>query len=254
MNVAIAGYGKMGKLIRQFSEQRGHSVSAIIDSSEDAATARRMDRESVEKADVIIEFTHPDSAVANIKKAAELGKNIVVGTTGWYERLGEAKKIAEDSGIGLLHSPNFSVGVGIFLRIVEEASRLMDKAPEYDAFGYEMHHNQKADSPSGTARAVAETMLGRISRKNEIVYEKLGRKIEPRELHYASVRAGSMPGTHAAAFDSEADSIEIKHVARSRKGFALGAVMAAEWLEGRKGFFGMEDFVEDFFRQKKRRG
>ena len=137
--------------------------------------------------------------------------------------------------------------MNIFLRIVEQASKLVNNIDEYDPFGYELHHNQKADSPSGTAKSVAEAMLNNIERKTELNYDRVNRKIEPSELHYGSIRAGSIPGTHVAAFDSEADTIELKHTARNRNGFALGAVIAAQWLNGKKGFFEMKDFMDEFF-------
>jgi len=247
MNIAIIGYGKMGKMIEQVAKSRGISVTSIIDPDNKEATHSEINEDSLKDAGVVVDFTNPDALVENVKKVAALKKNMLVGTTGWYDKVEEVKKIVEESGTGFLYSSNFSVGVNVFFKIVEEAAKLIDKVPDYDVFGYELHHNQKADSPSGTAKTAAEILTANISRKKEINYDRVNRKINPDELHFASIRAGSIPGTHVVGFDSEADTIELKHTARSRAGFALGAVLAAGWLNGKTGFFEMNDFVKEFF-------
>lgn len=249
MNIAILGYGKMGHEIEKAAKSRGISVTATIDPNNSEASCQEISAESLKGADVVIDFTHPGALVENVKKVAVLKKNMLVGTTGWYDQLDEVREIVKDSGIGFIYSSNFSVGVSMFFRMVEEAAKLVDKVPAYDAFGYELHHSQKADSPSGTAKTLAETLAANIKRKSKINYDRVNRKISPDELHFASIRAGSIPGTHVVGFDSEADTIELKHTARSRAGFALGAVLAAEWLHGKKGFFEMKDFVNEFFRK-----
>ncbi|MBI2144100.1 4-hydroxy-tetrahydrodipicolinate reductase [Candidatus Woesearchaeota archaeon] len=250
MKIALVGYGKMGKEVERVAKLRGHAVCVIVDSTDAGATHKAIDVKSscLKDADVVIDFTVPSAVVDNIRRVTAARKNMVVGTTGWYDGMTEAKQLVGAAGTGFIYSPNFSVGVNVFYRIVEAAARLINKVPEYDVFGYELHHNQKIDSPSGTAKSIAEILLKNISRKKQVQYGKLDRKINPEELHFASVRGGWVPGTHVAAFDSEADTIELKHTARSRAGFALGAVMAAEWLKGRKGFFTMNDFISDFFR------
>lgn len=250
MKIALIGYGRMGKEVERVAKLRGHAVCAIIDNSESAATYKEIDGSGscFKDADVVIDFTMPAAAIANIAKVTAARKNMVVGTTGWYDSITDAKQLVGAAGTGFIYSSNFSVGVNIFLRIVEAAARLVNKVPEYDMFGYELHHNQKLDSPSGTAKSIADILMKNISRKRQAQYEKLDRKPNPEELHFASVRAGWIPGTHVVGFDSEADTIELKHTARSRAGFALGAVMAAEWVKGRKGFFTMNDFISDFFR------
>ncbi len=248
MNIAIIGYGRMGHEVEKAAKSRGINVTATIDPNSSEASFREMSAESLKGADVVIDFTHPDVLVSNVRKAAALKKNMLVGTTGWYDKLDDVKKIVKDSGIGFIYSSNFSVGVNIFFKIVEAAAKLVDRIPAYDAFGYELHHSQKADSPSGTAKTLAELLTANIKRKSKINYERVNRKISPEELHFASIRAGSIPGTHAVGFDSEADTIELKHTARSRSGFALGAVLAAEWLRKKKGFFEMKDFVSEFFK------
>ena len=250
MKIALIGYGKMGKEVERAALLRGHTVCGIVDKSAAGATHKEIDSAGacLKEADVVIDFTVPAAAIENIKKVTAARKSMVVGTTGWYDSITQAKQLVGSSGIGFIYSSNFSVGVNIFYRIVEAAARLVNKVPDYDVFGYELHHNQKLDSPSGTAKSVVDILLKNISRKKQAQYDKLDRKINPEELHFASIRAGWIPGTHVVGFDSEADTIELKHTARSRAGFALGAVMAAEWLKGRKGFFTMNDFISDFFK------
>ncbi len=248
MKIALIGYGKMGKEVERVARLRGHAVCAIVDRVDPAATHRELGASCLRDADVAIDFTVPSAVLENIRAVAAAKKSMVVGTTGWYDGMTEAKQVIGSAGTGFIYSSNFSIGVNAFYRIVEAAAKLINKVPEYDVFGYELHHSQKLDSPSGTAKSVAEILLKNIGRKRHAQYEKLDRRINQEELHFASVRAGSIPGTHVVGFDSDADTIELKHTARSRAGFALGAVMAAEWVKGRKGFFTMNDFVSDFFR------
>ena len=175
----------------------------------------------VDQADICIDFTHPDAAIENVKKLASLKKNIVMGTTGWYEKIDEVQTLVEKYQIGFIYSPNFSLGVQLFLKVVEDAAKRFLAYPEYSPGGYELHHEEKKDAPSGTAKALIK---------------KIGKPME-----FASIRCGSIPGTHTVIFDSKADQVTLTHEARSREGFALGAVRAAEWLDGKKGFFIMED-------------
>jgi len=150
-----------------------------------------------------------------------------------------------ENNIGLIHAANFSLGMNIFYHIVKESAKLIDQFDNYDISGLELHHNKKADSPSGTAKTLAEILLNNIRRKEKVTYEMVNRKIEPDELHFASVRSGSIPGTHKIIFDSTADTIELSHSARNREGFAIAAVIAAEWLHGKKGFFTIDDLMKD---------
>ncbi|MEK6853802.1 MAG: 4-hydroxy-tetrahydrodipicolinate reductase [Nanoarchaeota archaeon] len=250
MKIALIGYGKMGKEVERVAKLRGHTVCAIVDKSAAGATHKEIDASGscLKEADVVVDFTVPTAVIEAIRKVTAAKKNMVVGTTGWYDQMTEAKQLVGQAGTGFIYSSNFSVGVNVFYRIVEAAAKLINKIPEYDVFGYELHHNQKLDSPSGTAKSIADILVKSISGKKQVQYDKLDRKINPEEIHFASVRAGWIPGTHVVGFDSEADTIELKHAARSRAGFALGAVMAAEWLKGRKGFFTMNDFISDFFK------
>jgi 4-hydroxy-tetrahydrodipicolinate reductase len=248
MKIVSLGYGKMGKEVERVAKLRGHQICAIVDMANPNATHKELSAACLKDADVVIDFTTPSSVLENIKKVSAAKKNMVVGTTGWYDDMTKAKQLIGASGTGFIYSSNFSVGVNIFYRIVEAAAKLVNKVKDYDVYAYELHHNQKLDSPSGTAKSIADILLKNISRKKQVQYEKLDRKINPDEIHFASIRAGWIPGTHVVGFDSEADTIELKHTARNRAGFALGAVMAAEWVSGKKGFFTMNDFVNDLFR------
>ncbi len=244
MNIAIIGYGKMGREIERIAIDKGINVKSIIDPNESGATHREINVESMKNADVCIDFSAPDAVIENIRKISIFKKNIVVGTTAWYDNLGEVKTIVKKSGIGFIYASNFSIGVNVFFRILEDASRIINKIDDYDIYGYELHHSKKLDSPSGTAKTIGEILMKNIKRKNKLVFDRIDGKIKPNELHIASVRAGSFPGTHAVGFDSAADTIELKHTARSREGFALGAIMAAQWINRKKGFYEINDMMK----------
>ncbi len=247
-NIAIIGYGKMGKEIEKIANEKGLEVKSTVDPKAEGATAKDIDEKSMDGVDVAIEFTHPDVIIDNIKRLAGMGKSIVVGTTGWYDRKDEVRKIIEENNAGLIWASNFSLGVNIFFRIVENASRIMDSMEDYDVFCHELHHNQKADSPSGTAQSIGNILLENIKRKKSMLTEACHERIGREQLHVSSTRAGSIPGTHIVGFDSQADTIELKHTARNRSGFALGAVLAAEWIKGRKGFFDINDMMKDIIK------
>jgi 4-hydroxy-tetrahydrodipicolinate reductase len=244
MNIAIIGYGRMGHEIERAAKEKGITIKSIIDPASEGATHAEISEEALRDVDVAIDFTHPEAVIENIKKVAALGKNMVVGTTGWYDKMDEAKSIVEEANTGLIWSGNFSLGVNIFFRIVGNAANIIDKFDDYDVFVHEFHHNQKADSPSGTALMIGKLLISSIQRKDKIVTEELKRKIEPNELHVSSTRGGSIPGTHIVGFDSKADTIELKHVARSRQGFAVGALRAAEFIKGKKGFFDIDSMMK----------
>jgi 4-hydroxy-tetrahydrodipicolinate reductase len=259
LKIAIIGYGKMGKMVELAAVAQGHTIAAIVDplvkeaglSAGGAAQYREIaDTKDFNGADAAIEFTQPGTALANIKALAERKIPSVIGTTGWYDKLGDARQAVESAGASLIWASNFSLGVNIFYRIAWYAAHLADSFPEYDVGGFESHHNKKLDSPSGTAKTLVEGVLARIKRKNKAVWETLNRRPDPNELHFPSLRVGSVPGTHSLIFDSPADSIEITHTARSREGFASGAVRAASWLLNgeagkRKGFFSIDDMLKD---------
>ena len=233
----------MGHEIEKVAEAKGIAVRTIDPHAADA-DFKEINEESMRNADVCVDFSHPNAVIGNIEKAAGFKKNIVVGTTGWYSSMDKVKRIVKDSGIGLIWSGNFSIGVNAYFKIIEHAAKIMNNINDYDVFVHEFHHNQKADSPSGTAVMLGKIITANINRKNKVVTEELKRKIEPNELHISSTRGGSIPGTHIVGFDSAADTIELKHTARSRQGFAVGAVMAAEWINKKKGFYDINDLMK----------
>jgi 4-hydroxy-tetrahydrodipicolinate reductase len=264
MNIAIIGYGKMGKLIETHAMERGHRVIAVVDplvpvktegpgtGIPSGAPVFRTIGEApcLDTADAAIEFTRPDTAPGNMFALIERRIPLVVGTTGWLDRLEEIRAAVESAGASLVWASNFSLGVNLFYRIAAYAARLVDPFPEYDVGGWEAHHNKKADSPSGTAKTLVEGVLAQMSRKTTPVWETLDRPPKAEELHYPSLRVGSVPGVHTLTFDSPADTIEITHSARNREGFAAGALRAAEWLAGkrRQGVFTMDDVLTEILR------
>ncbi len=245
MNISIIGHGKMGKTIEKIALERGHKIVSIIDPNSEKATHREISEKALQGAEVAIDFTSPESAMKNIETVSRLGKSMVMGTTGWESQVAKAKAIIGKSNTGFIYASNFSIGMNIFLKIIENASKIIDRFPEYDIGGVEYHHAKKADSPSGTARSIAEIIKGNVGRKKTINYGAIDGQIKPGELHFASLRIGSMPGTHKIIIDSAPDTIELTHTARNREGFALGAVMAAEWVDKKKGFYNIKDMMKE---------
>lgn len=238
MKIALVGYGKMGHMIADCAKSLGHEVVATVDViAEDASVkVASGDYDAVARAvkssgaEGIIEFSHPTAVMGNIKALLPLGLPVVVGTTGWNDKMDEVDKFAAECGGIIMTSSNFSIGVNMLYKIVAEAVKIMEQWPEYDIATWEAHHNQKADSPSGTAITLAETILANTKKKNEIVTDAFHERPKANQLHVSSTRCGSIPGTHTVFFDSKADTIEITHTARSREGFAMGAVHALEKL------------------------
>jgi len=227
MNLAIVGYGKMGRLIEQLAPEYGFGVKLRLD-IDNNSNYEGLTRENFQGIDAAVEFSTPKTAIENIERLARLGVNSVIGTTGWSSDLERARKAVERGGTGLVWSANFSVGVNIFSQIVAEAARLMARQPEYGAWAWEIHHAAKKDAPSGTLLALVERM-------KQVGYDK--------RIDTSSSRAGTVPGTHEIGFDSAADTITIRHEARSREGFARGALRAARWIVGKKGFFEFRDII-----------
>ena len=236
MKIAIVGYGKMGHMIESFAKKRGNSVVITCDPYAEDATFKSSDSEAIAKAikesgaEGIIEFTHPDSVENNIKALLPLGIPLVVGTTGWLSKLDSVTSLTKETNSNLFYAANYSIGVNLFYKIVAEASKLISDFDEYDCAIWEAHHNTKADSPSGTALKIADYVLENMKSKTELVNGNFPGKPEKHQLQVASTRVGCVPGTHTVYFDSTADTIELTHTARSREGFALGAVRACEWL------------------------
>ena|SRR5437660_6563566 len=219
--LAIVGYGKMGRLIEQLAPEYGFEVRAKFDGGSNLH-GQALSHETLRKVDVAMEFTSPQAALENIQRLAALGVNTVTGTTGWFEELSCVREAVAKSGTGLVWAPNFSVGVTLFLEAVAHTAALFSKHPEYEAWGWEIHHSTKKDAISGTLKKIAEEIQASG-------YE--------RPISLSSNRAGANPGTHEIGFDSAADTITLRHTARNREGFARGALQAARWVVGKKGLF-----------------
>jgi 4-hydroxy-tetrahydrodipicolinate reductase len=236
MRIALIGYGKMGKAIEKVATGKGHEVVLKIDLD----NGHEFTKENLSAADVAIEFTGPSSAPANLLKCAEAGIPVVCGSTGWLEHYTDVKNAFEKSGLAFLYASNFSIGVNIFFELNKKLAGLMAPHPEYAAVMKEIHHTQKKDSPSGTAITLAEQIIAEIpSLKNWVnrPFEKAG------ELPILSERIDPAPGTHVVKYSSAIDDIEIIHTAHNREGFAGGAVLAAEFIQHRKGIFSMKDVL-----------
>jgi len=253
MKIALIGYGKMGRMIEQIALAGGHTIAAIVDpfakdTPAGIPVSKSIADANLDSADAAIEFSVPATACENITALAQRKIPTVAGTTGWLDKLDEVRKSVESANSALLWSSNFSIGVNLFYRIAWYAAELFNNFNDYDVGGFEAHHNKKLDSPSGTAKTLAEGVLSKIERKNKIVWETLDRKPAADELHFPSLRMGHVPGTHSLFFDSQADTIEITHTARSREGFASGAVLAAQWLtlKERHGIFTIDDMLKEY--------
>ncbi len=220
MKLAIVGYGKMGRLIEQLAPEYGFTVHCCLDFNYDP---RRLDG-----ADVAIEFTVPEAVVGNIEELANRHIPTVVGTTGWLSQLERVEDLVRMRQTGLVWSPNFSIGVNVFIRVVREAARLLEREPQYGAWAWEIHHHTKKDAPSGT-------LLKLVAEMQNAGYTH--------HIDTSANRAGAHPGTHEIGFDSAADTITLRHAARSREGFARGALKAAQWLPGKRGVFKFEEVL-----------
>jgi 4-hydroxy-tetrahydrodipicolinate reductase len=218
--LAIIGYGKMGKLIEQFAPGYGFAVALKLDEFNNA-NYEGVTAENFRGIDVAVDFSIPAAVVENVERISALGVNMVLGTTGWLDRADRVKAAIDKNRIGLVWSPNYSIGVNVFARLVTEATRLLAAEPEYGAWAWEIHHATKNDAPSGTLLKLVDEMKAAGF---------------PHAIDVSSSRAGAHPGTHEIGFDSAADTLTLRHVARSREGFARGALKAAQWVVGKKGF------------------
>ncbi len=228
MNLAIVGYGKMGRLIEQLAPEYGMAVALKLDEFNNADFAG-ITAENFRDVDVAVEFSIPSAVVTNVERIAALGVNLVIGTTGWGEHMDQVRAAVEGRGIGLVWSPNYSIGVNVFTRLVAEAARLLANQREYEAWAWEIHHSTKKDAPSGPLLKLVAEM------------RKVGYSLP---VDTSSSRAGRHPGTHEIGFDSAADTITLRHTARSREGLARGALRATQWIAGKKG---MHEFSEVLF-------
>ncbi|WP_301921724.1 4-hydroxy-tetrahydrodipicolinate reductase [Ferruginibacter sp.] len=236
LKIALIGYGKMGKAIEEIALQRGHAIVLKIDIN----TMDQFTKENLVQCDVAIEFTSPHSAVENIITCLRAGIAIISGSTGWLDRWEEVKTVCGQQQGALLYASNYSVGVNIFFEVNKRLAQLMNQHPDYEVCMTEIHHTEKKDAPSGTAITLAEQILENIGRKKQWVNQQ---SLSPGNLSIISERIDPAPGTHIVKYSSLIDDIEITHTAHSRKGFATGAVLAAEFLQGKKGIFSMKDVL-----------
>lgn len=231
MKIALVGYGKMGKAIEEIAKSQGHSIVAKLE--------EKPTKDNIKDAEVAIEFSTPASAYENVKACIELGIPVVCGTTAWLNKLPEIEELCKKENGAFIYASNYSLGVNLFFEINKRAAEIMQKYPEYSIHMEEIHHTEKKDAPSGTAITLAEEIIP--------IYHfdgwNLSYKTENNKLGIEAKRIPDVPGTHIISYESDVDTIEIKHVAHSRKGFASGALLAAQWLIGKKGIFTMKDVL-----------
>jgi 4-hydroxy-tetrahydrodipicolinate reductase len=226
----------MGKVVEKSALEKGHQIVLKLDVDSNREGAG-LSREAVARADVVIDFTRAEAVVGNVRRVAELGMPMVEGTTGWYGEIDEVRHIVESSGIGFVYGANFSIGANLLIKLTAEAAKLFDRFEDYDPYVFEHHHRGKADAPSGTAFRLGETVLASMTRKTHMQVGNPDGRIEPEALHVSSLRAGTAFGQHKVGFDSAADTLELTLAAKGREGLAQGAVLAAEWVRGKTGFF-----------------
>jgi 4-hydroxy-tetrahydrodipicolinate reductase len=236
MKIAIIGYGKMGKIIEATARKRGHTIGSIIDLGDEQLLAP----DNLDKHDVAIEFSSPSSAFENISKCMDAGLPVVSGSTGWTHRIEELKNRCKSEYLGFVYASNYSLGVNILFSLNERLAAIMQNHEGYDVSMTEIHHSQKLDAPSGTALTLADGILGNVSRKKQWVLQDSG---NDEDLFINAIRTGKVTGDHEVIYESVFDSLSIKHSAKDRSGFATGALVAAEFIKNRKGFFTMKDVL-----------
>jgi 4-hydroxy-tetrahydrodipicolinate reductase len=234
MNILLVGYGKMGKTIERIALERGHTIAGRID-------IENVDDLDSAQADVAIEFSHPHAAYTNVRKCVQRMIPVVCGTTGWLERKPEIDQLTKEKGSAFFYASNYSLGVNLFFKLNEQLARMMNQFTAYDVSIDEVHHVEKKDAPSGTAITLAEGVIRNVDRKKK--WAK-GADAQSDEIEVQSFRIDDVPGTHLVKYSSVIDDIEIKHTAHTREGFALGAVMVAEWIRGKNGVLNMDDFLK----------
>ena len=239
MRIALLGYGRMGKMIERIAVEHGHEIVLVVDENNRATCTP----EQLKKADVAIEFTTPAVSVDNYKWCFENGVPVVSGTTGWLEHWNEVLACCQENKGGFFYASNFSIGVNLFFQLNKYLARMMDKFKGYKVFIEETHHIHKLDAPSGTAITLAEGILENHSGYHSWRLDE-GKEVAEDVLPVAAKRVGEVPGIHAVTYKSDVDEIEIRHSAHSREGFAQGAVLAAEFMKGKTGVFGMEDLLK----------
>ena len=240
MNIALIGYGKMGHEVEIVAHEQKIAIKHIVASK---SSLKKLSKQMLKDVDVCIDFSSPASTFSIIETVADCGKNIVIGTTGWYDHINDIKQIVKKKKIGLLYSANFSVGIHLFNKLISSAAHAFDKLDDYDVAIHEAHHSEKKDSPSGTALALGRIILEQMDRKKTLFTETSHDIIDPRAIHVTSSRVGTVVGTHQVLFDSDADSIELVHRAKNRRGFAIGALLAASWIKEKKGVYTFNDVL-----------
>lgn len=243
MKIALVGTGNMGQAVEALALGRGHEIVARFDVERPFTAVE--DPSALGGADVVVDFSLPGVVLDHIERYCRWDLTAVIGTTGWYDALEEVERQVSDSRAALLYAPNFSIGVALLVRALRRIGPMLDDLPEYDMYVHEIHHTGKVDSPSGTALMLGETLLEYVDRKTHVVTETQHQRIDPAALHVSSSRAGEVFGEHTVGFDSPFDHIRFEHVAKNRRGFAFGALKAAEWLLGRQGLFTLDDVLVD---------
>lgn len=238
MHLAIIGHGAMGREVERLAEPLGITVTQIFDADRPISSAEQADF------DVAIDFSWPDAVLDNVRSAARLNRPIVIGTTGWYDHMDEVRRIIASASIGCVWGSNFNIGTHLFLRIVRNAAELINSHASFDVAVHEWHHHRKKDSPSGTALSTAQNILAALPRKTHVETETQHERIDPSALHVTSSRVGEVIGRHQVTIDSPFESIEITHTAKNRQGFAQGALLSAQWIQHRTGFFDVSDIID----------
>ena len=247
MKIALIGYGKMGKALGDVIAESFHEVVSVGFKNMDD----KLDLDKIKKADVAIDFTSPEIILSNIQKILPLGVNMVVGTTGWYQDIKKVEALVKKNKRALIYGSNFSIGANIFFATVNYAASLFGKFEDYDVAGLEMHHTGKKDSPSGTAKKLADIIMKNVKHKKSLQTGSLNRQIQKQELHFVSLRNGRYFGRHEIYFDSPADEIKLTHEAHNRLGFAKGALYAAEFIKDKHGLYSFEDiFIKEVSKPK----
>jgi 4-hydroxy-tetrahydrodipicolinate reductase len=237
--LAIVGYGNMGKAVENAAKEKGFEITDIFDINS------LIDTEKSYNFDVAIDFSFPSSVIDNIGKLCKLNKNIVVGTTGWKQSFNDIESIVKENKTGLIYGSNFSIGMQLYMKLIEDISKMLINTDGYDIFIHEIHHKRKKDSPSGTALSLADIIINNYTSKKTIITETAHTAIEPEQLHITSTRGGEISGTHTVYIDSIADTIEITHRAKNRNGFAVGALEAAKWIHNKKGIYDFNKIIYD---------
>lgn len=247
MDLALVGTGQMGQTVEKVAEAQGYEIKVRFDSERPFLEA---DQSVLRDVDVAIDFSLPSLAVPHLRRYCEWQQPAVIGTTGWYEALDDVRQLVANHEASVLYAPNFSIGVAVLSRAVDTVAQLMDELEDYDAFVQETHHTKKVDSPSGTAEMLGEQVVSALERKEYLDPETQHQRIDPTAVHVTSTRTGTVVGKHTVGFDSSYDHLTLNHEAKSRRGFAVGALRSAEWLLGRTGLYTLDDVLRDWLSEE----